>query len=50
MNDKGFTLIELLGVITILAIIATLTSFSVVGVTKMIKQSMWENKINLIII
>ncbi len=48
MNKKGFTLIELLGVITILAIIATLTSFSVVGVTKMIKQSMWENKITLI--
>lgn len=48
MNKNGFTLVELLGVITILAIVTVLASFSVTGVTNLIKKSMWENKVNLI--
>ena len=48
MNKKGFTLVELLAVITIIALISTLTSFSVIAVTKMIKESMWKNKVELI--
>lgn len=48
MNKNGFTLVELLGVITLLAIITIVASFSVSGVTSMINKSMWENKVNLI--
>lgn len=48
MNKKGFTLVELLGVILILALVAVLGSASISGVTKMIKHSMWNSKIEII--
>lgn len=48
MNKKGFTLIELLGVITILAVIATVSYYTINGVTESFHNSMWKNQIDLI--
>ena len=48
MKKNGFTLVELLGVITILAIVAVLGSYSISAVSKTIKTNLWNNKIKLI--
>ena len=48
MKKNGFTLVELLGVITILAIVAVLGSYSISEVSKIIKTNLWNNKIKLI--
>ena len=48
MRKNGFTLVELLGVITILAVVAVLGSYSVSAVSKLIKTNIWNNKIKLI--
>ena len=48
MKKNGFTLIELLAVITVLAVIVTVSYYTVNGITESIKESMWENKVSLI--
>ena len=42
MNNKGFTLIELLGVIVILAVIMSVTAYSVINVLKNSKEKSYD--------
>ncbi len=48
MKEKGFTLVELLAVITILAIVTVLASYGISTVSNIIKNNIWENKVNII--
>ncbi len=48
MNKKGFTLVELLAVIVLIALVSILAFSGVGAVSKAIKKSIWENKIELI--
>lgn len=47
-KENGFTLIELLAVIVILGVLLTLTVPSVLYITKLIKNKMYETKVELI--
>ena len=48
MNKKGFTLVELMAVIAILGIILLIAVPSYLGVSKKIKEDMWDNKLKMI--
>lgn len=48
MNRKGFTLVELMAVIAILGIILLIAVPSYLGVSKKIKEDMWDNKMKMI--
>lgn len=48
MNKKGFTLVELMAVIAILGIILLIAVPSYLGVSKKIKEDMWDNKMKMI--
>lgn len=45
MNKKGFTLVELLAVLVVLSLVVTLGVFSIMGITKGIKQKAVETKV-----
>ena len=48
MNKKGFTLVELLAVIIILGLLIAIAVPSYIGVSKRIKEKMWDNKLKMI--
>lgn len=48
MNKKGFTLVELLAVIIILSIIVIIAIPSIMGISKSIKENMYNKKIAII--
>lgn len=48
LNKKGFTLTELLATIAILAIVVTIATPAVIGVSNSIKKNMYESKVKLI--
>lgn len=49
LNKKGFTLTELLATIAILAIVVTIATPAVIGVSNSIKKNMYDAKIKLIL-
>jgi len=49
MNNQGFTLVELLAVIVLLAVIATIATPSIMGISRKIKAEMLTTKIDLIL-
>lgn len=48
MNNKGFTLVELMAVLVLISIIATIGTYSIMGVRDKIKEDMWNSKVDLI--
>ena len=49
LNKKGFTLTELLATIAILAIVVTIATPAVIGVSNSIKENMYKSKVKLIL-
>ena len=45
LDKKGFTLTELLATIAILAIVVTIATPAVIGVSNSIKKNMYESKV-----
>lgn len=48
INKKGFTLTELLATIAILALVATIATPAVIGISNSIKENMYKSKVKLI--
>jgi len=48
-NNKGFTLIELLAVIILLSVVVTIAVPSISGISKKVKESMLDTKLDLIL-
>lgn len=48
-NKKGFTLTELLATIVILAVITTIATPAIIGISNSIKENMYKSKVKLIL-
>lgn len=49
INKKGFTLTELLATIAILALVATIATPAVIGISNSIKENMYKSKVKLLL-